>query len=307
MDLENYVQYKETTIHKSERFSFNTYLCTIPQDFKEVKPHWHEQFEIIYIKKGSGVVTVNMNPIHVAVGSIIPVLPGEVHSIHGDQDVRMEYENMIFSLSILDSQETADWCRTAILQPLTRGELHFPHHIQPSFSFYPATVSALKEIEEAGKSKDEASSMLVKAALLRFFYVLYHHRIHENDVPADAHAQMIKDSIQYIHDHYREKVSIADAANAVGFSSPHFMRIFKAETGDTFLHSLNDYRLEMACFLLRQSNMPVSEAAAEAGFDNLSYFIRLFRRRYNTTPARWRASIRRFSAATSAGTAGSER
>ena len=133
MELENYTQYKETAIHQASHFAFNTYLCTIPLDFKEVKQHWHEQFEIIYVKKGSGVVTVNLNPLHVFEGSIIPVLPGELHSIHGDENISMEYENMIFSLDILDSKEKTDWCRSAILQPLLNGSLHFPHHIQPSF------------------------------------------------------------------------------------------------------------------------------------------------------------------------------
>lgn len=292
MELEKYTQYKETAIHQASHFAFNTYLCTIPLDFKEVKQHWHEQFEIIYVKKGSGVVTVNLNPLHVFEGSIIPVLPGELHSIHGDENISMEYENMIFSLDILDSKEKTDWCRSAILQPLLNGSLHFPHHIQPSFSFYQETAEALKAVEDAGSVRDEAYSMLIKAALFRLFYVLYHHRIYENDTPADAHAQAVKDAIQYIHDHYREKISISDAAAAVGFSSPHFMRIFKEETGETFLTSLNDYRLEMACYLLRQSDISISSAAEEAGFDSLSYFIRLFSRRYHTTPGRWRRETR---------------
>ena len=293
MEVNNYLSYQETILHETETFPFNTYLCTIPLDFAEVKQHWHEQFEIIYVKKGSGVVTVNMNPMHVHTGSIVPVIPGEVHSIHGDKNVRMEYENMIFSLSILDSQEKTDWCRSHILQPLVRGELHFPHNIQPSFPFYDETAAALREIEAAGEEKDEAASMLIRAALLHFFYVLYHHRINDDDAPEHTYTGTIKVALQYIHDHYREKISIADAAAAVGFSSPHFMRIFKTETGDTFLHALNDYRLEMACHLLSHSDMPVSEAAAEAGFDNLSYFIRLFHRKYNTTPGSWRRSIKR--------------
>jgi AraC-like DNA-binding protein len=309
MDLENYVQYKENSLHQASRFAFDTYLCTIPLDFTEVRQHWHEQFEIIYVKKGSGVITVNLNPLHVYPGSIIPVLPGELHSIHGDENVSMEYENMIFSLDILNSHEKTDWCRSAIVQPVLRGELHFPHHIRPSFPFYEEAASALKEVEEAGRAKneDEAYSMLIKAGLFRFFHVLYRHRIIENDTPADAHAQAVKDAIQYIHDHYREKISIKDAADAVGFSCPHFMRIFKEETGDTFISTLNDYRLEMACYLLRQSDVAVSDAASEAGFDNLSYFIRLFSRRYHTTPGRWRRQIRLAEKPTASGTGAQER
>ena len=53
MELETYIQYHETKIHEQPDFAYNTYLCTIPDDFKRVPLHWHEQMEIIYIKKGT--------------------------------------------------------------------------------------------------------------------------------------------------------------------------------------------------------------------------------------------------------------
>ena len=56
MELETYIQYHETKIHEQPDFAYNTYLCTIPDDFKRVPLHWHEQMEIIYIKKGTGIV-----------------------------------------------------------------------------------------------------------------------------------------------------------------------------------------------------------------------------------------------------------
>ena len=49
---EEYIQYHETKLHEQPGFSYNTYLCTIPLDFPSVPMHWHEQMEIIYIKKG---------------------------------------------------------------------------------------------------------------------------------------------------------------------------------------------------------------------------------------------------------------
>ena len=49
-------------------------------------------------------------------GCIVPVLPGELHAIDGAPDGPMEYENIIFSLSILDSTETDDWCRHHVIR-----------------------------------------------------------------------------------------------------------------------------------------------------------------------------------------------
>ena len=53
--------------------------------------------EVIYIKKGRGTVSVNLESYPVEAGCIVPVLPGELHAIDGAPDGPMEYENIIFS------------------------------------------------------------------------------------------------------------------------------------------------------------------------------------------------------------------
>ena len=59
MDFARYEQYRETGVHEVPGFAYNTYLCTIPQDFARVRPHWHDQMEIVYVKRGSGTVSTN--------------------------------------------------------------------------------------------------------------------------------------------------------------------------------------------------------------------------------------------------------
>ena len=89
MEFDEYAQYRETKLHEQPDFAFNTYLCTIPQDFDRVNPHWHDQMEVVYIKRGEGVVSVDFNRLEVRAGSIVPVLPGEIHSIEGASDGRL--------------------------------------------------------------------------------------------------------------------------------------------------------------------------------------------------------------------------
>ena len=126
MNLEEYSQYRETLLHEQPGFAYNTYLCTIPQDFARVDLHWHDQMEIIYVKKGRGTVTAASRKYPVMAGSIMPILPGELHAIDGDPGVRMEYENIIFPLSLLDNQVENDWARRNILTPLQMGTCASP-------------------------------------------------------------------------------------------------------------------------------------------------------------------------------------
>ena len=66
------------------------------------------------------------------------------------------------------------------------------------------------------------------------------------------------------------------------------MKFFKCHMGTGFIDYLNDYRLVMAERLLRSSDNSVLEIAVQSGFDNLSYFNRIFKRKYGTSPGKYR-------------------
>ena len=64
--------------------------------------------------------------------------------------------------------------------------------------------------------------------------------------------------------------------------------MFKKETGQTFINYLNNYKIEKSKNLLENTNMTLLDISLEVGFDNLSYFHKLFKRKYNLTPKEFR-------------------
>lgn len=85
------------------------------------------------------------------------------------------------------------------------------------------------------------------------------------------------------------RISIADIAATVDFSESHFMRYFKETMGTSFVDYLRDYRLTMASRLLTTSDSAILDIASETGFDNLSYFNRVFKKKYGMTPRQFRS------------------
>ena len=260
MELEKYTQYQETKLHGKLGFAYATYLCTIPLDFDRVNLHWHDQMEVIYIKKGRG--TVNLESYPVEAGCIVPVLPGELHAIDGAPDGPMEYENIIFSLSILDSTETDDWCRHHVIQALRQGTLLFDRPIRPGTAFHDAAAAALDAADRACEARPQGFALVVKSQLFMFLHALYCNR-HTGPVrPLVEEAEWLKGVI--------------------------FMRIFRREAGQTFVDFLTDYRLSAAVYYLKETQDEIGVVAENCGFANLSYFIRCFNRKYGASPGRYR-------------------
>ena len=292
MNLEEYSQYKETLLHEQPGFAYNTYLCTIPQDFPRVDLHWHEQMEIIYVIKGSGSVTVGSRKCPVQAGSIMPILPGELHAIDGNPGVRMEYENIIFSLSLVDNQVENDWARRNILTPLQMGTLKFPRPIHRGTPFHEEVSSALDAADAVCGKRPDGYSLLVRSCLFRFFFAIYSHRSQEESVPPSPYEDAIRQVLLYVQNHFAEPITVSDAAGLIDYSDAHFMRVFRRETGFTFGEYLADYRLRYASYLLRERPDSIGAIASLCGFDNFSYFIRRFRRKYGMSPREYRAAGR---------------
>ena len=106
MNTLTYENLHETKKHVSFQFPYNTYLCSIPLDFTQVPLHWHNDVEIIVIKKGCGIISVDTKPRVVKAGDIVLVRPGQLHSISQHGKDCMEYENILFQTSLLYSADS---------------------------------------------------------------------------------------------------------------------------------------------------------------------------------------------------------
>ncbi len=105
--------------------------------------------------------------------------------------------------------------------------------------------------------------------------------------------EKIKHILKYVENHYTEKITIADIAKEAGMSQSHFMKYFRNRMGISFVSYLNEYRLTMASRLLAASDSSILNIASEAGFENLSYFNRLFKKRFGMTPRDYRRKYTR--------------
>lgn len=94
--------------------------------------------------------------------------------------------------------------------------------------------------------------------------------------------------LSYIHEHYNENITLSWAADFVNLSENHLSSLFKKETNKTFIKYLEEYRIEKAAELLRETKLPSYEIALRVGYDNTNYFGRVFKKVTGYGPRKYR-------------------
>lgn len=290
MNSLEYENYMEKISHADPIFPYNTYLCSIPLDFSTVSLHWHEYMEIIYIKKGKGNVTLDFTTHYVEEGDIIIVLPGRIHGISQHEDYSMEYENILFSVDMFRAF-SHDALDAEFFMPMLAGEIDMKSIYDRDDALYGQLSSCLNRVDSLCSATPKGYRLALKACYFDFFYILYTNSKKRDDRGRKSYAKNLertKQILSYIDENYKEAISISDIASFCGFSESHFMRFFKNSMGVSFVTYLCDFRLNVAANLLTSSDDSILEIADSCGFTNLSYFNRVFKRKYHITPSEYR-------------------
>jgi AraC-like DNA-binding protein len=110
----------------------------------------------------------------------------------------------------------------------------------------------------------------------------------DTEINAAKRATRVVDVVCYVESHYAEPCSLRALAAMAGLSRFHFLRLFRATTGMCPHQYIIALRLRSAAERLRSSTEPVTAIALDVGFNDLSHFNLLFRRRFGEAPRQWR-------------------
>jgi AraC-like DNA-binding protein len=86
----------------------------------------------------------------------------------------------------------------------------------------------------------------------------------------------------------KRHITLLDIARHVGMNRASFCVFFKKATGKTFINYLNEYRIELACQLLKESKNNIADICYETGFNDIPYFNRTFKRLKKVSPTKYR-------------------
>jgi AraC-like DNA-binding protein len=183
------------------------------------------------------------------------------------------------------------WRAHPLLFPFTAGavparRLHIPAAARPAWS------ARFTELEaELGERRDGYAEAAV--ALLTLLLVDVSRLA--ADVAGDLRSNdepLLAEVFDVIEARYHEPLSLRDVAAAVGLSAGHLTTTVARKTGRTVQQWITERRMAQARRLLTDTDLTVEATATRAGYRDVSYFIRTFKRDHGVTPADWRRAGR---------------
>ena len=290
--------FKERAEHGDVLMPIRRYRCIVPNTYQDLSLHWHEEAEIGWIQEGEIDYDINFESFRVRKGDLLLIAPHILHAAHAVPGKRMVSESLVFHLDMLGYQ-TPDARTIRCISPLQNGKYRFVPVVHSGQPGYGELIACMEELlgcmqpreDAVPKAEEPAEELYRKELLFRLFRLLYRYGYvvkNESGREDFAAEEKMKQVLTFIRSHYAEALTVGQLAGLCHFSETYFMSFFKRFAGMTCVEYINHYRLSQAARILVQTDRPVTEAALENGFRNISYFNRQFRRQYGTTPREYR-------------------
>lgn len=102
----------------------------------------------------------------------------------------------------------------------------------------------------------------------------------------------VLNAIKYINDHITSPLSLNDVSEAIHISKEYTAKVFKEETGKTVTEYINEQKMLIAKDMLASNEVSLRETALNLGYENYSYFSRVFKKYFNASPAKIKNSTK---------------
>ena len=282
-----YFELKENKPHGTKDDPFSTYHIENRGQSFQIPVHWHDELEIIYVK--SGFLTVNISGENYIgkPGDAFVVSPGNLHFM-GSQTGTVDYFTFLFPLKYI-AFRSDDMLDDKLIEPLNSGHLMISPEIKDTVKEQCEQLARVYAAEIDKSESKITSQIRKKTILLQFIHELWKKGfIVENDTTGRNTVE--KEMVSYIQQNYMGKILLREFGEQFHLSEKYISRYFKEHFHITLSQYVTYLRLEHAKQMLQETDISVTEVAMQSGYQNISYFIRSFKKTYGVSPLKYRKS-----------------
>ena len=255
------------------------------------KWHWHDFFEItIPLQDGMILQTPNRSVI-LNLGDAVFVNSSMLHTVSWDDDpAGKTCYTFFFDKSILTGEYGSVFDEKYV-NPLIMCRDLDCYPIRPKDMAGLKMMTFIAEIIKHFDEEDFAYELRSRSALSELWIILLEQtrELRKGSRTTDpTDSQRMKQMMNYVHNHFRDKIYLEEIASVAGISIRECARCFKRQIGITPMDYLNQYRVRMAADELRMNAKPIAIIGEECGFASDSYFGKTFRQYMGCSPRDYR-------------------
>lgn len=261
--------------------AFLAFSVSVPRF--EFKWHYHPEYELTLITKGKGKRIVGDSYENFTSGELILIGPGLPHTWVSNPSVKgtktavvIQFPESLFN-PFLQYNEFFAIKKLLLLS-------------KQGLFFYRGKKDLVDKIislpaKEGGARLSEFISILHELSNCRYRKLA---SPHYQAVKGERNENRINKVCKFIQEHNHDTCTVTKAASLIHLSDSAFCKFFKRMTGKTFSDYLNDVRVANACLLLQETDKTISAISFETGFETLTYFNRVFKRKKGVSPGIFR-------------------
>ncbi len=293
IDRDIYMQGRSNTINAKKLLSAGKLITIRPHTrFVHFPEHTHDYVEMVYMCTGKTKHIVNGKAITLGQGDLLFLSQSATHEVckAGKEDVAVNFivlpDFFTTTLTAIGEEETP--LKRFVIDCLCgqntgRGYLHF------RVSYIPAIQNLVENLLwtllQDTPNKRKISQMTM--ALL-FLQLIGHTETLLNDDQEDAATLQV---MRYLETNYASG-SFREIAQQLHYDPSWLSREIKRKTGKTYTQLVQEKRLAQAAFLLKNTDRNIVDISVAVGYENISYFHRLFADTYGKSPRRYRMQER---------------
>ena len=277
-----YLASHERAIRGTFDFPIQLYHVDKNHSRYEMPFHWHMEHELILVQKGTLCLSVNGQPYTLREGDGILIADG---SIHGGTPQECIYECIAFDLDRF--LPVARRCSHSLSTLRAEGA-----QLECFFSAGDPNADLMQNIFQTMRTVMPGYEFITTDLLLQLLGQIIQTQLYlagNAQTPRQQHrTEAVKNVLRRIRTSYAEPLSLEDLAREADLAPKYLCRVFRQITGRTPIDYLNYYRVECAAELMCTCEDSITDVAMRCGFDDVSYFSRVFRRLKNQSPSEYR-------------------
>lgn len=290
--MDNHNVQKENINHGDALFPLHVYHLDMGFERQILSCHWHEEVEVIYMKRGKAIFQIDTSGVEICSGQAVFINSQSLHSGYSSEGEHCEFYAVVFKLAMLNSH-LIGLCQSEFIRPLINNQIRFPIKVYGKDGWEQDIINQIHELIQAFEQKMPGYELCITGCLYKLFFILIKNHILDKNKNKDIFLdtekiERVKKVLEYIHANYKNQINISDLANVLNMSTYHFCRFFKYMTGQTSIEYINSYRVRKAIELMPEVERKLLDISMEVGFNNVSYFIRVFKGLMGCTPIEFR-------------------